>query len=167
MPALPFYFIKIRLILFSHLRPNYPSCLFLSGFPIKTPYAFLFFQHTCNMLRPSHVSWSDNQNNKFRTLQVIKPTQHAFLQFLSYSSSQAHYLPQTLSACNLVTRWPTDTQHCSLPQQLFFPLETCLFRIFFPPRALGPQPSTVTCVHLRPSARSHKVSQPMFAPNAH
>ena len=37
MPALPFYFIKIHLILSSHLRQNSPSCLFLSGFHIKTP----------------------------------------------------------------------------------------------------------------------------------
>jgi hypothetical protein len=36
MPVLQFYFIKINLILSSHLRPNYSSCLFLSGFPIKT-----------------------------------------------------------------------------------------------------------------------------------
>jgi hypothetical protein len=103
LPALPVYLIKINLILSSHLRPNYPSCLFLSGFPIKNSIWVSFFQHTCNMFRPSNVSRFDNQNNKFRTLQVIKPTQHAFLQFLSYSSSQAHSLPQTLSACNLLT----------------------------------------------------------------
>lgn len=54
------------------------------------------------MLRPSHVAWSDNQNNRFRKLQVIKPKQYDFLQSLSYSPSQVHYLPQTLSACILL-----------------------------------------------------------------
>ena len=170
MPALSFYLLKIHLILSSHLRQNYPSCIFLFRIPHQNSICVSFFQHTCNMLRPSHVSCSDNRNNKFRTLQAIKSTQYAFLQFLSYSSSQACYLPQTLSTSNLVTflaaRWPTGTQGCS-HNSYFVPLPTRSFYILFPPHALSPTPSHWHLCASAALSRSHKLSQPMFAPKAH
>ena len=45
--APPSYFFKNHFNII-HLHPYIPSCLFHLGFPIKTPYAFLF-PHTCHM----------------------------------------------------------------------------------------------------------------------
>jgi len=48
----PSYFLKVHLIIFSHLRPDLTSCLFPSDFPTFP------LPLTCHMPLPSH-SWFD------------------------------------------------------------------------------------------------------------
>ena len=54
------YFLKILLILSSHLLLGLPSGFFPSGFPTKTLYVRLL---TCYMPRPSHSSLFDHPNS--------------------------------------------------------------------------------------------------------
>ena len=73
------HFLKIHLILSSHLRLGLSSGLFHSGFPIKTVYTPLLYSHTCYMPHPTHSSRFDHPNNIGWGVQIINLPLYSFL----------------------------------------------------------------------------------------
>jgi hypothetical protein len=70
--TIPSYLSKIHLILPTHIRLGFPSCLFPSGFSPNILYAFLCFLHSCCMPCPSHPRWLDHSHYTWRRVQVMK-----------------------------------------------------------------------------------------------
>jgi len=66
------HFLRIHLILSSHLCLGFPSGLFLSGVPTKTLYTPLLSPTTCYMPHLSHSSRFDHPYNIGWGIQIIK-----------------------------------------------------------------------------------------------
>ena len=70
-PFTPSHFLKIILILHSHLSLVFSSGLFPTCFPIETLYAPLF-SPICYMPHPSHSCWYEHPNNIWWGIVIIK-----------------------------------------------------------------------------------------------
>ena len=97
---------KFILILFSYLRLDLASILFLSRF-IKTMYVYIYIytlQHTCYMPRPSQYSWFVHPNNIWSGAQIMKLIAVKFVPISVYLIyHRLIYLPQSsLSSVFLV-----------------------------------------------------------------
>jgi len=76
------YFPTTHLVLSSHLHLGLPCCLFFSGFPTKSFYAFPIFHlsHACYMSCPFNTRWCDHpKNTKLFIVQSSPACRHILL----------------------------------------------------------------------------------------